>query len=328
MNRSFRNIFFRGMVLNKIGVKYFSRFSIFFCILFLMNECKDVKSQASENSSTVPESQSKPYLATAKAIEEGTDLFMVYCSICHGEDGKAKIPQGKAVKARNLVSGKFKKGTSVYGIFKTITDGIPGTQMAGGLVVDEIERWKIAHFVRSIKLKKTELSKTELEELESRYQAGEKISEKKAPPKPQIYPYRLKDLIESYTKSGGTLSEWPSGLIAKIAKGAKERLDKINTRNPEGAYLYRVDCMSCHGTYGEGRKYKFLGVNPSFNMQTIPFRRFRGFGSLSELKTSLENGNRAMIKPSFNHIPDQGMKNLQKYIRSLQYIPKEKTSKD
>ena len=93
-----------------------------------------------------------------KIVKEGMQSFLIYCALCHGEDGKANVPQGKAIKARNLVSDPFKQGQSVYGIFKTLIDGVPGTQMLKGLVPDETERLKISHFVYAIREKKVELS--------------------------------------------------------------------------------------------------------------------------------------------------------------------------
>lgn len=44
-----------------------------------------------------------PMMADAASIEKGQNIFAQYCVSCHGEDGKAEVPAGIAVKAANLV---------------------------------------------------------------------------------------------------------------------------------------------------------------------------------------------------------------------------------
>lgn len=43
-----------------------------------------------------------PFAADAASIEKGKGIFAQYCVSCHGEDGKAEVPAGQAVKAANL----------------------------------------------------------------------------------------------------------------------------------------------------------------------------------------------------------------------------------
>jgi len=262
--------------------------------------------------------KNEPYIKTMKSVKEGMQLFMVYCAICHGNDGKANIPQGKAVKARNLVSGKFKKGGSVYGVYNSIKDGIPGTQMAGGLVADDLERWKISHFVEAIRSKKVALTKQELEELKKNYQDIPDGTKKKiSKEKPRIYKYRLKDLIQNYVKNGGKIEKTPSFSIQKIDEKSIKKGSKIGKSNPEGEYLYRINCQSCHGKYGEGRNYKILGINPIFSMITRPFSQSGALVNSTRLKMNHEKGVRGMLKPSVSHISDDGWRKLHNYLRKI-----------
>ena len=45
------------------------------------------------------------------------------CQPCHGPDGKGVLP------GTDLTSGKWKHGSTVTAIAKTISEGIPGTAM-------------------------------------------------------------------------------------------------------------------------------------------------------------------------------------------------------
>jgi mono/diheme cytochrome c family protein len=44
-----------------------------------------------------------PFAADDASLEKGQNVFAQYCVSCHGEDGKAEVPAGIAVKAANLV---------------------------------------------------------------------------------------------------------------------------------------------------------------------------------------------------------------------------------
>lgn len=58
-------------------------------------------------------------------IQEGEQLFIENCAICHG-------PEGDAVPRVNLASGKFRHGSSDEELSQTIKNGIPGTAMPPG----------------------------------------------------------------------------------------------------------------------------------------------------------------------------------------------------
>lgn len=58
-------------------------------------------------------------------VEEGEQLFIENCAICHG-------PEGDAVPRVNLASGKFRHGSSDEELGQIIKNGIPGTAMPPG----------------------------------------------------------------------------------------------------------------------------------------------------------------------------------------------------
>jgi len=58
-------------------------------------------------------------------VEEGEQLFIENCAICHG-------PEGDAVPRVNLASGEFRHGSSDEELGQIIKNGIPGTAMPPG----------------------------------------------------------------------------------------------------------------------------------------------------------------------------------------------------
>ncbi len=54
--------------------------------------------------------------------QTGRDIYVNYCSACHGQ----KLEGGRAP---SLLDGKWKHGQSKKAINKSITEGIPGTEM-------------------------------------------------------------------------------------------------------------------------------------------------------------------------------------------------------
>jgi putative heme-binding domain-containing protein len=58
-------------------------------------------------------------------VQEGEQIFIENCAICHG-------PEGDAVPRVNLASGKFRHGSSDEELAQIIKNGIPGTAMPPG----------------------------------------------------------------------------------------------------------------------------------------------------------------------------------------------------
>lgn len=81
--------------------------------------------------------------AKAPAIREGVSLFRANCSPCHGlgATGGGRGP--------DLTSGRWTHGSTDAAIFRTISQGVPGTEMpANGFEDSEI--WAIIAYLRSL----------------------------------------------------------------------------------------------------------------------------------------------------------------------------------
>ena len=84
-----------------------------------------------------------PVAGDPAAIREGASLFRANCSPCHGLNAKG------GGRGPDLTSGRWTHGSSDAEIFRTITLGVPGTQMpANGFEDSEI--WTIIAYLRSL----------------------------------------------------------------------------------------------------------------------------------------------------------------------------------
>lgn len=100
--------------------------------------------------------QQNPVKPTKESIAAGKALFQQTCASCHGNDGKGDGPAAVALNPRpaNFTTGKFKHGGSDAELFKTISNGVPGTGMVGWSSIPEKDRWNLVNFVKSLGPKK------------------------------------------------------------------------------------------------------------------------------------------------------------------------------
>jgi mono/diheme cytochrome c family protein len=94
-----------------------------------------------------------PIASSPEAEEEGAKLYGRYCSRCHGDIGKG---DGMAVAfilpaPKDITTIEIQERMTDGEIFYKITEG--KTPMPGmGKRLSEDERWKIVHFVRTLKV--------------------------------------------------------------------------------------------------------------------------------------------------------------------------------
>lgn len=88
-----------------------------------------------------------------EVLQTGQTLYVDLCAGCHGNKGLGDGPAGGALdpKPRNFSSPeKWTKGYTKTEIFRTLTEGIPGTSMAGFDYLKPQERFALVHFVQSL----------------------------------------------------------------------------------------------------------------------------------------------------------------------------------
>jgi cytochrome c oxidase cbb3-type subunit 3 len=79
----------------------------------------------------------------AAAVKEGSSMFRANCAPCHGLSARGGAP------GPDLSSGRWTHGSTDRDIFRTISQGVPGTDMpANGFEDSEI--WAIIAYLRSL----------------------------------------------------------------------------------------------------------------------------------------------------------------------------------
>jgi cytochrome c oxidase cbb3-type subunit 3 len=93
-----------------------------------------------------------PFANDSKAAEAGKSYFRINCSICHGLGARG----GR--RGPDLTLAKKKHGNSDAALFRTIHDGVPGTDMPAamgsvGVEMKDEEIWQVITYLRSIEVK-------------------------------------------------------------------------------------------------------------------------------------------------------------------------------
>src|ERR1700677_2992978 len=97
---------------------------------------------------SVVQGQVNPVAGHPAAIQEGASLFRANCSPCHGLNA-----QGGG-RGPDLTAGRWVHGSTDADLFRTVTRGMPGTEMPAN-AFDDSEVWAILAYVRSLAPAKT-----------------------------------------------------------------------------------------------------------------------------------------------------------------------------
>ena len=111
-----------------------------------------------DSPSLTPDLRGKPFVVDQKLLRRGQNRFNIYCTPCHGYDGRGQgmVPtrvkeQGGVWLARNLVDRAGPVVQLPNGqVFNTITNGYPPTMMGYGAQIPAADRWAIVAYVRAL----------------------------------------------------------------------------------------------------------------------------------------------------------------------------------
>ncbi len=86
-----------------------------------------------------------PVQGNPQAIDQGQQLFRLSCASCHGLNAKG-------LRGPDLTTGQFVRGGSDAQLFRTIMQGIPGTDMPGAQFSDATpdQVWALIAYLRTL----------------------------------------------------------------------------------------------------------------------------------------------------------------------------------
>ncbi|MBS0152846.1 MAG: FTR1 family protein [Nitrospira sp.] len=99
----------------------------------------------------------------APDFQQGELLFAQHCAGCHGQQGKGDGPLAKGMDPapRNFHDEPRMGQRSLYGLYNTITLGIPGTPMRAFNTLSEADRWALAFFTAGLRADQAVVTKGE-----------------------------------------------------------------------------------------------------------------------------------------------------------------------
>jgi mono/diheme cytochrome c family protein len=91
-------------------------------------------------------------MASEDAQQHGEQLFLEYCSLCHGErgDGRGIRREGLTRAPRDFTNPAWRQSTSPRRIFHAIREGVPSTPMPGWKALSEQDAWDMTTYVLSL----------------------------------------------------------------------------------------------------------------------------------------------------------------------------------
>lgn len=243
--------------------------------------------------------------ASPEILEQGKALYHVQCFACHGMSGKGEGPAASAMTPppRNFTSGEWRYGGGLLQVVKTISQGSPGTSMAGFSSLSLSERLALAHYVRSFGSSPAEDKPEEVEALKKELGLDKAVAGGEAAPSagPKI----------------------PVAFVMKLAPSAPALAD-VSVASKEaaspGENLYQQNCLSCHGVAGKGGiPAALVGVNPATYLRTRGFAEADGawVSDRSQFIELVSKGLPGRGKPGIAHFSNEEWERLYQYVHSL-----------
>lgn len=102
---------------------------------------------------TVSAAEPKAPKKTPELLKKGQEIFTINCVACHGDKGLGDGPAAVALnpKPRSFSKDEFKNGDKPAQVFKTISEGLPGTPMVAYAHLSEADRWALVYHVLSFR---------------------------------------------------------------------------------------------------------------------------------------------------------------------------------
>ncbi|MGR3176992.1 MAG: c-type cytochrome [Candidatus Anammoxibacter sp.] len=233
-------------------------------------------------------------VVTEALINRGQLLFNRQCASCHGEGGMGDGLGAYLLRPhpRDFSLAKFRLVSTVNHIpsdddlFKTITNGMPGTAMPPWEHLSKEDRTVLVHYVRHLakegKVKRL-MAKSKRRTLEK----AQAIADRKLTPGEKI----------------------------KLPDRNPQTMENIS----EGRRLYVAKCAGCHGPEGTGDGRTDLKDDAGFPIMPRDFTRgvFKGGAQVDDIAYRILAGIPATPMPSFAELTGDELWSLVYYVKSL-----------
>lgn len=188
-------------------------------------------------------------------------------------------------------------------VFKTISEGSPGTSMAAFGSLSVQERFALAHYVRSFASNPPEDKPEDLAALGMDKEGGTGNGPIEEPKYKIPLSFAMKRLAEE---------EVPLADVNVVPAG-KESFDL-------GGKLYQAHCLSCHGLNGKGGiAVKRISVNPAIYLKTKSFSSATGgwIYNRAEFIDLVSKGLPGSGKPGIANFTNEEWDQLHQYVQRL-----------
>lgn len=249
-------------------------------------------------------------VATPELTEEGKKLFAVQCAACHGATGNGSGMPSLNPPPRDFTSGFWRFGGEVTHVFHTITNGSPGTSMAGFPNLSVKARLTLVHFVRSLHSPQPEDKPEEIEAFKKEFGGGGQKGGAVAATGGGGPKIPLSFAIHQVTKPP---PGFPDDSVVNLAEGAGLT---------PGEKLYQTNCVSCHGVHGRGGiNVAKVGFQPFSYLKTRNFSESTGawVQDRQAFVDMVSQGLPGFGKPGISHFSSEEWDALYQYVQSLRH---------
>ncbi len=210
--------------------------------------------------------------STPEKITKGKTIFETNCVSCHGTEGKGDGVAGKTLNPppRNFtVLTGWKNGNKISQMFKTLSEGIPGSSMAQFVNLSPEERFSVIHYVRTFNNDFPKDSPEDLKALDSQYSLSAGVKQ------PNQIP--VSSAIKILVNENSARNEKIKILVEKIKSDKTEKGAEI-FRNITLDMNRALFSLLSFGKWNENETQfvNFIGVNPiqkGFSSEAITLQK-------------------------------------------------------
>ena len=153
-------------------------------------------------------------------LDRGATVFKSTCASCHGEKGLGDGPGGATLqpKPRNFsLTEGWKNGRNIGGMFKTVTEGIPGSGMTAYEFLPIEDRFGVIHYIRNMIGGFPVITEAELKQIDDIYDLGS--------PRRTSSQIPVQKAEKNQVKDSKVVSDAIDAIVARIAENPTDQAE-------------------------------------------------------------------------------------------------------